>query len=71
MTSYQYPILTGAYGLDVKETNNGTEVYIPKNALCTIKNSGPNTDCYVQYKNIECSLVFEDESIDSYFEVVE
>lgn len=63
--------VNSSYELDIINKEDTTYVYIPKGAKCTIKDINPNTDCTVYYKNIECDLVFEDESIEEYFEIVE
>lgn len=61
-----------SYGLDLVETGDRIDVYIPRNARCTLKKpSNPNLDCTVVYKNIECDLYFEDEPIDTYFDIIE
>lgn len=61
-----------SYGLDIVESGNRIDIYIPKNARCVLKHSpNINSDCIVCYKNIECELVFEDEPIDVYFEKIE
>lgn len=61
-----------SYGLDLVETGDRIDVYIPRNSRCILKKpSNPNLDCTVEYKNIECDLYFEDEPIDMYFDVVE
>lgn len=63
--------VNGSYELDIKTKGDTTYVYIPKGAKCTIKDMNPNSDCTVFYKNIECDLFFEDDSIEEYFEIVE
>ena len=62
-----------SYGLDVVETGDVINVFIPINARCILEkaNANPNVDCIVVYKNIECDLLFEDETIDTYFEAVD
>ena len=60
-----------SYGLDIVETGDVINVFIPSNARCILKKANPNVDCAVVYKNIECDLLFEDETIDTYFDVVE
>lgn len=60
-----------SYGLDIVETGDVINVFIPINARCILKKANPNVDCIVVYKNIECDLLFEDETIDTYFEAVD
>lgn len=60
-----------SYGLEVEETDDTVEVFIPKNARVLLLNISANIDCAVRYKNIECDLIFEDDPIESYFEIVE
>lgn len=60
-----------SYGLDIVETGDVINVFIPRNARCILKKSSPNVDCTVVYKNIECDLLFEDEPIDTYFDAVD
>lgn len=60
-----------SYGLDIEERGDTINVYIPRNAKCVIKKTAPNVDCTVFYKNIECDLLFEDEPIDSYFNIID
>lgn len=63
--------LTDTYGLDLIIKDNEFFIYIPKGAKCTLKRTVPNVDCTVFYKYIECDLLFEDEPIDDYFEIIE
>lgn len=58
-----------SYGLDVVERNDRVDVYIPRNAKCTLRKARDLAiDCTVIYKNIECDLTFDsDDSIDDYF----
>lgn len=61
-----------SYGLDIVETGDVINVFIPSNARCILtKKANPNVDCTIVYKNIECDLLFEDEPIDTYFDVAE
>ena len=60
-----------SYGLDMVENGDRIDVYIPRNAKCVLKKAGPNIDCTVVYKNIECDLLFEDEPIDMYFSIID
>ncbi len=61
-----------SYGLDIVETGDVINVFIPINARCILKKAtNPNVDCTVVYKNIECDLLFEDEPIDTYFDAVD
>lgn len=60
-----------SYGVDIVENSYRIDVYIPRSATCILKKSVPNVDCTVYYKNIECDLLFEEEPIDMYFEIVE
>lgn len=63
-------LIDDSYGLDIVEYGERTDVYIPSNAKCTLKRT-INADCMIIYKNIECDLVFEDEPMDMYFEIIE
>lgn len=60
-----------SYGLDIEERGDTIYVYIPKNAICTLKKTSPNVDCTIIYKNIECDLVFDDDSINDYLEILD
>ena len=60
-----------SYGLDIVETGDVINVFIPRNARCILKKANPNVDCTVVYKNIEYDLLFEDEPIDYYLEIME
>lgn len=61
-----------SYGLDLVESNNRIDVYIPRNAKCILtKPDNPNMDCTIVYKNIECDLSFEDDAIELYFDISE
>ena len=60
-----------SYGLEIEKRGDVLIVYIPRNAKGTIKKTNPNADCTIFYKNIECDLVFEDEPIDYYLEIME
>ncbi len=60
-----------SYGLDIIETGERIDVYIPRNARCILKKAGADIDCVVAYKNIECDLTFEDEPIDMYFDILD
>lgn len=60
-----------SYGLNLVETGDVINVFIPRNARCILKKASPNVDCTVVYKNIECDLLFEDEPIDTYFDAVD
>lgn len=70
-SSLELDNIDDSYGLDLVETGDRIDVYIPRNAKCILKKAGPNVDCTIVYKNIECDLLFEDEPIDMYFDVVE
>lgn len=60
-----------SYGLDIEERGEIINVYIPRNAICTLKKTAPNVDCTIFYNNIECDLTFEEEPMDNYFEIIE
>lgn len=61
-----------SYGLDVmEESDDCVSVMIPEGRKCRISKSSPNVDCFLEYNNIELDLLFEDEPIDSFFEIVE
>jgi len=60
-----------SYGLDIIGTGDVISAFIPRNVRCILTKANPNVDCTVVYKNIECDLLFEDETIDTYFDVVE
>ena len=63
--------IDASYGLDIVGTGDLISVFIPRNVRCILKKANPNVDCIVVYKNIECDLLFEDETIDTYFEAVD
>jgi len=70
-TSLNVDDIDESYGLDIEDKGDIINVYIPINARCVLKRTTPNVDCTIFYKNIECDLIFEDEPIDSYFEILE
>ena len=59
-----------SYGLNVVKTADRIDVYIPKNVKCILTKTNSNIDCTIIYKKIECDLLFEDEPIDRYFDIV-
>lgn len=60
------------YGLDVLEENEVIEFMIPRGAKCILrKPDDPNMDCEVEYKNIRIQLLFEDEDLSTFFELIE
>lgn len=60
-----------SYCLDSVQSNDKIDVYIPSGAMCILEQSGPNTDCKIVYKNIECELLFDGDPIDQYFDIIE
>ena len=69
-SSLEIENIDDSYQLDIVDHDDYIDVYIPRNAKCTlIKN--PQVDCTIKYKYIECDLVFEDEPIDNFFTVEE
>lgn len=71
-TSLEIENIDDSYRLDVVHISDDvTEVMIPRGAKCTLIKSSPNVDCTLDYINIETDLVFEEEPIESFFEIID
>lgn len=60
-----------SYELDIMDQSDTISVMIPRGAKCILRKTTPNADCTVEYNNIETDLLFEDEPIESFFEIIE
>lgn len=59
------------YDLDVVDNRNSYLVYIPASKECEIrKDKESKFGVIVKYNNIEASLVFDDEPLDSFVEII-
>lgn len=63
-----------SYELDIIENNDNdsVDVMIPKDRRVILrKPSNYDSDCLIEYKNIEVELMFEDEPMDLFLEEIE